>query len=130
MEKYLTEVTEFYKTIISIQFSTIAVVLAVAFIYVHTVSKQQATDMATEALESRSFTTALEHTFKEIEHRLHTTVEDKWIDFHNSSVLEHIRADHTSLLERIAFVEQVMDAYTSAGSQTGLTIQEKSKGKD
>ncbi len=53
-EMYVAEITDFYECIISIQFAVIGVILAVAFVYVHTVSKQQARDMATEAMDSPS----------------------------------------------------------------------------
>jgi hypothetical protein len=124
-ESFVREITKFYECIISIQFAIIGVVLAVAFVYVHAVSKQQARDMATEAMDSAWFQRDFDHRFKELRTKLLKSVKDQWTDFKNSSEFDEIiRASQKGILDRVDFVEQVMNTYTSSDNTTGLTLQE------
>ena len=54
-EFYLGEITNFYGNVIVILFSTIGILLAVSFIYVYTVSRGKAEDLARQALNEESF---------------------------------------------------------------------------
>lgn len=54
-EYYLGEITNFYGNVIVILFSTIAILLAISFIYVYTVSRGKAEDLARQALNEESF---------------------------------------------------------------------------
>ena len=130
-EAFVAEITDFYELIISILFGVIGVVLAIAVTYVHMVSKQQARDMATEALDSSSFRAELQHKLDEMETKLKELVKDTWIDVKNSSDFEEIRAAQgelqgllKKLLKRVKYVEEVMNVYTSADDKTGLSLEE------
>ena len=130
-DRYIAQVTDFYKSIISIQFAVIGVVLAVAFVYVHTVSRQQARDIATEALDSPSFQRDLDHRLKDVETKLGDSLNAKWINVKNESEFADLLANQEEILEsqkklltRVTFVEQVMNAYTASEKKTGLTLQE------
>ena len=125
VEKTISQVTDFYKCIISIQFAVIGVVLAVGYVYVHSISKQQARDIATEAMDSPSFQRDFDNRFKELGTKLEKSVKEQWYSW-NSSEFEEIRASQKKLRQRVRFVEQVMDTYTSSDKKTGLTLQDPS----
>ncbi|HUT13339.1 MAG TPA: hypothetical protein VMY42_22820 [Thermoguttaceae bacterium] len=130
-EAFVAEITDFYELIITILFAVIGIVLGVAVVYVRTVSKLQASDMATEALETSSFKAILQHKVDEVKKELEQSARDQWIDFKNSDEIEEIRASQgdlrksvKKLLERVRYVEEVMNVYTSADDKTGLTLEE------
>jgi hypothetical protein len=54
-EYFLGEITNFYGNVIVILFSTIGILLAISFIYVYTVSRGKAEDLARQALTEESF---------------------------------------------------------------------------
>jgi len=54
-EYYLGEITNFYGNVIVILFSTIAILLAISFIYVYTVSRGKAEDLARQSLNEEPF---------------------------------------------------------------------------
>ena len=54
-EYYLGEITNFYGNVIVILFSTIGLLLAISFIYVYTVSRGKAEELARQALTEESF---------------------------------------------------------------------------
>jgi hypothetical protein len=54
-EFYLGEITNFYGKVIVILFSTIAILLAISFIYVYTVSRGKAEDLARQSLNEEPF---------------------------------------------------------------------------
>jgi len=60
-EVYLCEITAFYERVITILFGTIGILLVLSFGYVHLTSKKQAEDMASEALETKSFNIILKN---------------------------------------------------------------------
>lgn len=124
VEKYLSEIIDFYKTIISIQFAVIAAVLVIAFIYVRSLSIQQARDMAIEAMDSISFQHDLDHRHSQIEGKLKDFLQQQWLEYKNSSDLEKLRGRYTKLRKRVAFVEEVMNDYTAADGPTGLKLNE------
>ena len=124
-DRYVAQITDFYRFIVSLQFSVIGIILAVAFLYVHTVSKQQARDMAADALESTSFTSTLTHAQNEMESRLLKSVEEHWADLKNSSETEKIRTTVKELAEHLEWVEQALEVYTSSSPKpTNLNLAE------
>jgi len=110
-EVFLAEITDFYECIISILFGVIGVVLAVAFVYVHSISRQQARDMAIEALESTSFENAVDVRFLRIQGDVEREVKKSWSEFKTENELSEIQSQQADLTDRLQFVEQVLDTY-------------------
>jgi hypothetical protein len=54
-EFYLSEITSFYGNMMTILFSTIGILLVIGFVYVNTISRGQAEDMAHEAIKEEAF---------------------------------------------------------------------------
>ena len=64
-EFYLSEITNFYETVIIILSTVIFVILGLTFVYVHRSSKSQAEEMARDALETKSFEIILKNMIAE-----------------------------------------------------------------
>lgn len=122
---YLAEITDFYECIISVLFGTVGIVLAVAFVYVHAVSKQQARDMAVEAIDSTSFERLVDVRFDKIRSAMSALLKKEFLKQKNSRELESQRADLRDLIERLEFVEMALNDYVE-NRPTGLRLRETS----
>jgi len=94
-EFYLYEITNFYKLIITLLFGVIAFLLVFSFIYVHLTSKIQAEDMASEALNTKSFQTNLEN-----------TINQKFAGLKNEDEFAEMYSAVPDLQNRLSFLEQ------------------------
>jgi hypothetical protein len=109
-ETYLCQITEFYQQIITILFGVIGVLLVVSFIYVHSISRSKADELAREALKEESFKIKLEK-----------MVEDLFIKSKNEGDIAELCQEQELINERVTFLENALNKQSDeSGGSTGI----------
>lgn len=107
-EFYLGEITNFYGNVIVILFSTIGILLAVSFIYVYTVSRGKAEDLARQALNEESFQITL-----------NDRVEKSLAKLKNEGEIGELIDKMADFEERIDFLEKAITNESYQKAQLG-----------
>lgn len=112
-EFYLSEITNFYETVIIILSTVIFVILGLIFFYSMRISKNQAEEVVMEAMGKKTF-----------DYRLKEMISERFIESKNKGDIAGILEGLEEIDERIKFLEEQINiqSYDESGDEESAVV--------